>query len=85
MDFKEGVWRFFRRSGVYDQVGSKGKQINLKQIAPNINIFLWRPILSDPQLCTLKELQDGTYNINDLMDMHEGLNLLRKVKDNGNN
>lgn len=24
-----------------------------------------------PQLCTLAQLRDGTYNLNDLADMHE--------------
>jgi len=27
--------------------------------------------MHDPQLCKLRELQDGTYSINDLADMHE--------------
>lgn len=34
---------------------------------------LWRPVLSDPPLCTLRELQDGTYSMADLLDMLEGL------------
>lgn len=29
--------------------------------------------MRDPPLCTLKELQDGTYNINDLADFHEAM------------
>lgn len=29
--------------------------------------------MRDPPLCTLKQLQDGTYNINDLADMHEAM------------
>ncbi len=36
---------------------------------------MWRPIVSKPQLCTLKELQDGTYSIDDLADMHEALDM----------
>lgn len=31
--------------------------------------------MSEPPLCTLRELQDGTYTINDLADMHEALDL----------
>ena len=34
-----------------------------------------RPLISDPPLCRLKELQDGTYSIDDLADMHEILDL----------
>lgn len=29
--------------------------------------------MRDPPLCTLKQLQDGTYSINDLADFHEAM------------
>jgi hypothetical protein len=29
--------------------------------------------MRDPALCTLRQLQDGTYSINDLADMHEAM------------
>ena len=29
--------------------------------------------MRDPPLCTLRELQDGTYSINHLADMHEAM------------
>lgn len=29
--------------------------------------------MRNPPLCTLRELQDGTYNICDLADMHEAM------------
>jgi hypothetical protein len=32
-----------------------------------------RPVMRDPPLCTLKELQNGTYTINDLADFHEAM------------
>jgi hypothetical protein len=32
-----------------------------------------RPIMRDPPLCSLHELQDGTYDINDLADFHEAM------------
>jgi len=44
---------------------------------------IWRPILAEPPFCKLKELQDGTYSIDDLADFHEALDLkenLRKQK-----
>ena len=31
--------------------------------------------MRNPPLCTLRELQDGTYSIDDLADMHEALDL----------
>lgn len=32
-----------------------------------------RPVMRDPPLCSLKELKDGTYTINDLADFHEAM------------
>lgn len=32
-----------------------------------------RPVMRDPPLCTLRELKDGTYGINDLADLHEAM------------
>lgn len=32
-----------------------------------------RPVMRDPPLCTLRQLQDGTYDINDLADFHEAM------------
>lgn len=29
--------------------------------------------MRDPPLCTLRELKDGTYTINDLADFHEAM------------
>ena len=55
----------------------------IKKIAPNIDLFLWRPVYNQPPLCTLKELEDGTYSINDLHDFHEALDLIESLK-NGN-
>ncbi|MCL2829838.1 MAG: hypothetical protein FWD77_03750 [Betaproteobacteria bacterium] len=32
-----------------------------------------RPVMRDPPLCRLRELQDGTYSIDDLADFHEAM------------
>ena len=32
-----------------------------------------RPVMRDPPLCTLRELKDGTYSLNDLADFHEAM------------
>ena len=37
--------------------------------------FLHRPMLVDPPMCCLKELQDGTYSIDDVTLMNELLDL----------
>lgn len=41
----------------------------------NISWYLWRPVMRDPPLCRLRELQDGTYSINDLADFHEAMDI----------
>ena len=33
---------------------------------PDIDFFLHRPLLVESPMCSLAELQDGTYSINDL-------------------
>lgn len=38
---------------------------------PEIDPFLHKPLFSDPPMCTLKELEDGTYSIDDLLVMNE--------------
>lgn len=42
---------------------------------PSVDSFLHRPLLVEPPMCTLKELQDGTYSIDDLYLMNELLDL----------
>lgn len=42
---------------------------------PNIDVYLHRPLLADPPMCTLKDLQDGSVSIEDLETMHEIMDL----------
>jgi len=44
-------------------------------IYPKLNGYLVKPLLVNPPLCTLKELQDGTYTIADLEKLHQILEL----------
>jgi len=32
-----------------------------------------RPVMRNPPLCTLIELKDGSYTLNDLADFHEAM------------
>ncbi|AWP47870.1 hypothetical protein HOR81_gp65 [Escherichia phage ST32] len=54
---------------------------------PDIKYFLHRPIIEDSSLCKLRELQDGTYSIMDLLLFHDILDLRKKLEpvdeDNG--
>ncbi|AGV99266.1 hypothetical protein PM1_050 [Pectobacterium phage PM1] len=45
-----------------------------------MNYFLHRPVVEDSSLCTLKELQDGTYSLMDLLTFHAILDLRIKLK-----
>lgn len=47
---------------------------------PNFDGFLHGPIISNPPMCSLKELQDGTYSIDDLCMMNELLDLKAHYK-----
>jgi len=39
-----------------------------------------RPLIIEPPMCTLKELQDGTYSIYDLSLMHEIIDFKMSLK-----
>ena len=36
-------------------------------------MIVWAPILADPPMAQLREMQDGTYNLDDLLDMNLAL------------
>jgi hypothetical protein len=46
----------------------------MKRIAPNLDLWLWRPILSDPPIYTQADLRSWV-TINDVLDAHEALDL----------
>jgi hypothetical protein len=48
-----------------------------------VDTWLHRPVLAEPPLCTLKELQDGTYSILDVALFNEMLDLKASLKPNG--
>lgn len=82
MDTKDGIWKFFKRRREPTAVKQVDENtVDISKQAPNLDFYVWRPILSEPPLCSLKELSDGTYTINDLADMHEALNLKRRLYD----
>jgi hypothetical protein len=47
-----------------DEVASIPKGI------PEDELLLWAPIMADPPMATLKEMEDGTYSIEDIVDMN---------------
>lgn len=55
-------------------IGRTGQPVDKKRF-PSIDVFLHRPLLCEPPLCTLKELQDGTYSIDDILVINEILDL----------
>lgn len=46
----------------------------MEHIAPNLNLFVWRPVLADPPLCTVADLKSWV-TLADLYDMHEAMDL----------
>lgn len=46
----------------------------------NIDWYVFRPVCSPSPLCSLKELRDGTYNLDDLADFHEALDVVEEME-----
>jgi len=53
--------------------------MDYNKIFPEINGFLIRPVIAKPPLCTLAELQDGTYNIQDLEKLNQILEIREHI------
>lgn len=49
-------------------------------IFPELNGFLIKPLLVNPPMCKLKELQDGTYSLYDVEIMHQILQLKKHME-----
>lgn len=49
-------------------------------VFPKVNGYIVRPLLVNPPMCYLKELQDGTYGIEDLELMHQMLDIKDHMK-----
>ena len=55
------------------QVGSGDTHlpVDYNEIYPELNGYIMRPLLVNPPMCTLKELNDGTYSLYDIEMMHQ--------------
>ena len=49
-------------------------QSEVNEIAPNLNLFLWRPIIAEPPLYSLRDLKEWV-TLADVMDAHEALDV----------
>ncbi len=49
--------------------------VDYSKVYPKLNGYLVKPLLVNPPLCTLRELQDGTYSIYDLEMFHQILEI----------
>jgi hypothetical protein len=47
----------------------------MKEIAPNIDLFLWRPVLASSPIYTQKDLHEWV-TLRDVFDAHEALDLI---------
>jgi hypothetical protein len=46
----------------------------VKRVAPNLNMFLWRPVLAEPPLYSMSDLRHWV-TLSDVFDAHEALDL----------
>lgn len=46
----------------------------MKKVAPNLDLFLWRPIISDPPMYSMSDLKSWV-TLADVFDAHEALDL----------
>jgi len=49
--------------------------VDYSKVYPKLNGYIVKPMLVNPPLCTLKELQDGTYRLYDLEMFHQILEI----------
>lgn len=49
-------------------------EYEVRRVAPNLNLMLWRPMLTEPPMFTMRDLREWV-TLTDLMDAHEALDL----------
>jgi len=54
--------------------------VDYSEVYPELNGYLIKPLLVNPPLCTLKELQDGTYKISDLEMFHQVIEIKQHMQ-----
>jgi len=54
--------------------------VDYNDIYPELNGYLIKPLLVNPPMCRLSDLQDGTYNIKDLEIMHQILEIKQHAR-----
>lgn len=51
---------------------------------PDINMFLHRPLLTNPPMLALRELSDGTYSLADVALMHDIIDFKEELEAEAN-
>ena len=62
--------------------------VDYNDVYPELNGYLIKPLLVNPPMCTLRELQDGTYALKDVEMMHQIIeirNHSRQIQTPGSN
>lgn len=54
--------------------------VDYSKIYPELNGYMVKPLLVNPPMCQLKELQDGTYTLYDLELMHQIIEIKQHMK-----
>lgn len=52
-------------------------------IAPNLDLFLWRPVVADPPIYTQRDLYEWV-TLKDVFDAHEALDLIAARNEKAN-
>lgn len=56
------------------------KSKSFVELFPDLDFFLYRGILNTPQMCSLKELTDGSYSMYDIYLLHELMDAQQELK-----
>lgn len=54
--------------------------MDYSSVYPELNGYFVKPLLTDPPMCSLKELQDGTYTLYDLEVFHQIIEIKQHMK-----
>ena len=57
----------------------------LAELFPSVDFYLYRGVIAQPPVCTMRELSDGSISLHDLHIIHEILDLKQELKQGDDN
>ncbi|MGL5015966.1 MAG: hypothetical protein ACRC6V_17060 [Bacteroidales bacterium] len=52
----------------------------MSELFPDVDFYLYRGVIAEPAMCSIKDLSDGSFSLMDLHIMHELLDIKQEVK-----